>query len=40
MMARDGCVHIYIVIDDGVTRIGNDFDRVSARIGEITFLKT
>ena len=30
----------YIVIDDGVTSIGNDFDRGSARIGEITFLIT
>ena len=30
----------YIVIDDGVTRIGNTFDRGSARIGEITFLIT
>ena len=30
----------YIVIDDGVTSIGNAFDRGSARIGEITFLRT
>ena len=30
----------YIVIDDGVTSIGNAFDRVSARIGEITLLRT
>ena len=30
----------YIVIDDGVTRIGNAFGRGSARIGEITFLRT
>ena len=29
----------YIVIDDGVTSIGNAFDRGSARIGEITFLR-
>ena len=31
---------IYIVIDDRVTSIGNAFDRGSARIGEITFLRT
>ena len=30
----------YIVIDDGVTSIGNAFDRGSARMGEITFLIT
>ena len=30
----------YIVIDDGVTSIGNDFDRGSARISKITFLRT
>ena len=30
----------YIVIDDGVTSIGNAFDSGSARIGEITFLRT
>ena len=30
----------YIVIDDGVTSIGNAFDRGSARIGKITFLRT
>ena len=29
----------YIVIDDGVTSIGNTFDRGSARIGEITFFE-
>ena len=29
----------YIVIDDVVTSIGNDFDRGSARIGEITFFE-
>ena len=29
----------YIVIDDGVTRIGNAFGRGSARIGEITFFE-
>ena len=29
----------YIVIDDGVTSIGNAFYRGSARIGEITFFK-
>ena len=29
----------YIVIDDGVTSIGNDFDGGSARIGEITFFE-
>ena len=29
-----------IVIDDGVTIIGNAFDHGSARIGEITFLRT
>ena len=34
----DACT--YIVIDDGVTRIGNAFDRGSARIGEIDFLRT
>ena len=28
------------VIDDGVTSIGNAFDRGSARLGEITFLRT
>ena len=28
------------VTDDGVTSIGNAFDRGSARLGEITFLKT
>ena len=30
----------YSVIDDPVTSIGNAFDRGSARIGEITFLRT
>ena len=30
----------YIVIDDGVTSIGNAFDCGSARIGEITVLRT
>ena len=30
----------YIVIDDRVTSIGNAFDCGSARIGEITFLRT
>ena len=30
----------YIVIDDGVTSIGYAFDRGSARIGKITFLRT
>ena len=30
----------YIVIDDGVTSIGNDFDCGSAMIGKITFLIT
>ena len=30
----------YIVIDDGVNSIGNAFDCGSARIGEITFLRT
>ena len=30
----------YIVIDDGETIIGNAFHRGSARIGEITFLRT
>ena len=30
----------YIVIDDGVTSIGNAFKSSSARIGEITFLRT
>ena len=30
----------YIVIDDGATSIGNSFYRGSARIGEITFLRT
>ena len=29
----------YIVIDDGVTSIGNAFDGGSARIGEITFFE-
>ena len=29
----------YIVIDDGVTSIGNDFNRGNARIGEITFFE-
>ena len=28
------------VIDDGVTSIGNAFDRVSARLGEIIILTT
>ena len=28
------------VIDDGVTIIGNAFDRGSAGLGEITFLRT
>ena len=28
------------VIDDGVNSIGNAFDRGSARLGEITFLRT
>ena len=28
------------VIDDGVTSIGNAFDRGSARLGKITFLRT
>ena len=30
----------YIVIDDGVTSIGNAFNRGSARIGKINFLRT
>ena len=30
----------YIVIDDGVTSIEHAFDRGSARIGEITLLRT
>ena len=33
----DACT--YIVIDDGVTSIGNDFDRGNDRIGEITFFE-
>ena len=43
MTANDGACWVRahtFVIDDGVTRIGNDFDRGSARIGEITFLRT
>ena len=34
----DACT--YIVIDDGVTSIGNAFDCGSSRIGAITFLRT
>ena len=41
MTANDGacwvCAHTS-VIDDGVTSIGNAFDHVSARLGEITFV--
>ena len=41
MTANDGAcwVHAHTsVTDDGVTSIGNGFDRGSAGIGEITFL--
>ena len=41
--ANDGAclvgVHTF-VIDDGVTSIGNAFDRGSARLGQITLLRT
>ena len=43
MKVNDGAcwVRAYnFVIDDGVTSIGNAFDRGSARFGEITFLRT
>ena len=43
MTANDGACWIHahtFVIDDGVTIIGNAFDRSSARLGEITFLIT
>ena len=43
MTANDGacwvCAHTFL-IDDGVTSIGNAFNRRSARLGEITFLIT
>ena len=43
MTANDGAfwerAHTF-VIDEGVTSIGNAFDRGSARFGEITFLRT
>ena len=32
-------VYTYIVIDDGVTIIGNAFDRGSAMLGKITFFE-
>ena len=43
MTANDGAcwlrAHTFVV-DDGVTSIGNAIDRGSARLGEITFLRT
>ena len=43
MTATDGACWVRahtFVIDDGVTSIGNSFDRGSSRLGEITFLRT
>ena len=43
MTANDGACWVRahtFVIDDGVTSIGNAFDRGSARLGKITFLRT
>ena len=43
MTVNDGAcwvrAHTFL-IDDGVTRIGNTFDRGSAGLGEITLLRT
>ena len=43
MTANDGVYWVRahtFVVDDGVTSIGNYFDRGSAGLGEITFLIT
>ena len=43
MTANDGACWVRahnFVIDDGVTSIGNSFDRGSAGLGKITFLRT
>ena len=43
MKANDGACWVSahtFVIDDGVTSTGNAFDRGSAKLGKITFLRT